>query len=424
MPSTEFLLTDEAALRKVYDDEYPGLIAKAKTELGEAVTLAPRVVEQAFVHLWAEREAITSPEQLRAVLHEDLHRSVVRALSRRAAAHRMGDRHGAHGNGHQAHEAHEDKDASWQRVLTGIHGTHDPASQAAAAAAAKHEAAAHVKQIAKRGSWKMPVLIGALALAGAFAAVWFLDKAGIEQAGERAVNAQDARPLSSGIAQRANVTLDDSTKALLAADSKLAVANGFNDELRAVKLDGAASFVVPATGENDLQVFARKAMIASRGASFLVRAYESDEAALIQVRAGTVSLRIGDAKQSLAAGQSLVVADDGTTRQPTAAELTQASSWIDGKLVVEGQPLRVALHELRRWFDADVKVIEPELFERPVTIRADLGATRDAIAQVEQTGGLRFERTQEMMIFKDTADVAQAGAPKAGAGQPRARGGR
>ena len=410
--STGVLLPDEAALRSIFDAEYPALLARARAELGEAHALAPRVVESAFAHAWLERAFVTSRDQLLATLGDDVQHGVARALSRRAAAHRFGEmRHSAsHATSHATQAAPDDPEASWTRVLGAIHG-HGADAHAAAARAAKHDAAAHVAQIAQPRSWKKPVLIGAAAVVAALLGMWTLDRLGAGQAAERAVNAPNARQHASNVGQLAVVTLDDGTRARLSADSRIAVPDGFGDRLRAIKLDGAATFEVAAGRSGTFQVFARRAVVTAQGTVFSVRAYEQDEAATITVASGTVRVRAGDAERELGAGAALVVGDDGTMREPTTVEVEEATAWMDGQLVIENRPLRLALPALRRWYGTDIKVIEPELLERPVRVRAATTATRDAIAQVEASGKLRFERTSAIMLFRDSADVAQAGAP-------------
>lgn len=412
--STGVLLPDEAALRSTFDAEYSALLARARAELGEAHALAPRVVESAFVHAWNERASIGSREQLLAMLGDDVHHGAARALSRRAAAHRFGEmRHSATNAVAQAsHTVPDDPEASWARVLSAIHG-HGADAQAAAARAAKHGTATHVAQIAKPRSWKKPVLIGAAAVVAALLGMWTLDRLSAGKAAERALNAPNARQHSSGIGQLAVITLDDGTRARLSADTRITVPEEFGDRLRAIKLDGAASFEVGAGRSGTFQLFARRAVVTAEGTAFAVRAYEQDESATITVSSGTVRVRAGEMERELGPGRALVVGDDGAMREPTPVEVEEATAWMDGKVVIENRPLRVALPALRRWYGTDIKVIDPELLERPVRVRATTTATRDAIAQVEASGRVRFERTEEIMLFRDSAAVAQAGKPTA-----------
>src|SRR5580765_2437941 len=83
-------LSDETALRRVFDAEYDGLMTSARSQLGEAASHAPRIVECAFVDAWGQRATIKSTQELKAFLDKEVQRGSARALSRRAAAHRFG----------------------------------------------------------------------------------------------------------------------------------------------------------------------------------------------------------------------------------------------------------------------------------------------------------------------------------------------
>jgi len=71
--SVSTLLSDETALRRAFDLEYTGLMASARSQLGEAESHAPRIVECAFVDAWGARASIGSNEQLKAFLVERVH---------------------------------------------------------------------------------------------------------------------------------------------------------------------------------------------------------------------------------------------------------------------------------------------------------------------------------------------------------------
>jgi ferric-dicitrate binding protein FerR (iron transport regulator) len=417
-------LADEAALRRAFDAEYPTLMEAARHRLGDAPQLAPRVVETAFAHAWLHRGALHSQDDLHAYLVDEVQHGAVRALSRRAAAHRFGDvaHHDRHVEAHPSpngeHAVTATPEESWGRIVHTIHVEgHSAEAHKASADMVRHEAAEHVAAIAKGGNWKVPVAIGAAAVVVSLGAFYWLDTKGREEALSRAVSQQDAREVSTGNGQLANVTLDDGTRVRLAADSRVRIPKDFSDELRGVKLDGASSFDVAADKEGDFQVFARNAVITAKGTSFLVRAY-ADEPVILQVREGAVSVRSGEERREVAAGQGLVVAENGALRAPSGAELEEATAWTDGKLTIVGRPLRSALPQLKRWYSVDIKVPDYKLLDRPVTVRTTTEATKEAIAQVEQSGRLQFAWVGENMTFKDapTPPAAQAGA--AGAKAP------
>src|SRR5215217_1236659 len=79
------VLPNPDALHKVFDAEFPNLLAQARQELGEAISLAPRVAEGAFVRAWDARGRLQTQDQLKQFLRDDVKSAAARALARRAA---------------------------------------------------------------------------------------------------------------------------------------------------------------------------------------------------------------------------------------------------------------------------------------------------------------------------------------------------
>src|SRR6185295_1099193 len=79
------------ALHKVFDAEFQNALDQARQELGEAVSLAPRVAEGAFVRAWDARARFQSMDDLKKFLRDDVKSAAARALSRRRAIQESGE---------------------------------------------------------------------------------------------------------------------------------------------------------------------------------------------------------------------------------------------------------------------------------------------------------------------------------------------
>jgi ferric-dicitrate binding protein FerR (iron transport regulator) len=401
-------LADESALHDAFLAEYPALAAEAKAELGsEAAALTPKVVEGAFVRAWDARARFRTPAELHQFLVEDVHHAAARALSRRAAAHRFAGHDAPQAKPATRPGAEIDMEQSWAHVVHALHGeAHSPQALADAAAHSRHEAAEHIAVIEKTGpAWKVVALVAVVVLA-LFAAVAGMNRLGADAKVASAVNAADARVVTSLPAQVGVVTLDDGSIVRLAPESKLSIPTGFGPELRAVKLDGAASFSVAPGQPRDLQVHTRNAVAVAKGTKFTVRDYESDGATTVVVQEGTVEVRQGEQKQPLAAGAGLVVAAGQAPRSATAGEADAASAWTTGTLSVTNRPLREVLPQLRRWYGLTVNVPQTALLERPVSFRASLDSSRQAIRGIEESTGLEFGYIGPNMVFREPAAAA------------------
>src|SRR6478609_11878184 len=104
-------LVDENALKRSFDLEFNAAIAEARSKLGDATSLAPRVVETAFVNVWQQRATLTAQDQFKNVLMTEIHHGAARALSRRHAA-------GRFGGGGASHSGSSTRD---EQTMTGTH---------------------------------------------------------------------------------------------------------------------------------------------------------------------------------------------------------------------------------------------------------------------------------------------------------------
>lgn len=401
-------LTDEAALHDAFVAEYPTLSAEARAELGaEAAALSPKVVEGAFVRAWDARAKFQTPAELHKFLIEDVHHAAARALSRRAAAHRFAGHEASHVK-HASHATDEiDMEQSWAHVLHALRGEpHSPQALAEAAALSRHEAAEHIAVIEKSVPvWKVVGVIVVVA-AVLFGAVTVMNRLGADSKIAAAVNAADARVVPSLPAQIAVATLDDGSTARLAPESKLSIPKGFGPDLRAVKLDGAATFQVAPGQPKNFQVHTRNAVIIAKGTKFTVRNYDGDSATTVVVHEGSVDVRVGDATHPVAAGGSMIAVTGQAPRVATTAEADAAAGWTAGTLAVDNRPLREVLPLMRRWYGLTVSVPHDTLLARPVTLRASLDSSRQAIRGIERSTGLEFGYIGPNMVFREPAAKA------------------
>lgn len=412
-------LPNEEALRLAFFARFSTMAAEARTALGDdAAALTPKVVEGTFVRAWDARSRITTPAQLDDFLNEDVHHAAVRALSRRAAVHRLADHEGLRA-AHDTPPAHApadvvlDPDASWPHVLRAIRGEgHSQHALDETAAIARHDAAGHIVDATREGTpWKM-IGIGVVALVAVLAIGYWVEKAGDDVNTTSAVNAPDARVVNAPPAQIGLVTLDDGSKVRLAPDSKLSIPTKFGPSLRAVKIAGAANFDVAKGGESEFRVYTGDAIVVAHGTSFSVRAYPEDSATTVVVSEGNVDVRTGKLVRPLEAGSALFIAQGQAPRIASPDEREEADGWRNGSLTITNRTLRDVLPQLKRWYNVDVKVPDSALLDRKVTFKASLDSSRQAIRGVEQSTGLQFGYQGQTMIFEEGNGKPSAGKQK------------
>lgn len=398
------LITDQKVLEKLFRQHYTRLLADAKNRLGDASHAAPRVVSKAFHLAWQDRKRFHSFEELDAFLGAQIHHGATREISRRAGLHRMESHEGLGGHAHTKHETHEmTVDEAWDRLEHTLQGG-APEAYKARASTARHEAAAHVKDLAKKTNWKPAIAVGVVGLAAVLGVMWFVDRAGADRLVTNALAAPDARHTEMGNMQIANVTLEDSTIATLAPQTRLTVPSRYGrNDIRAVRVEGATNFNVTQQFDKPFEVRVGDVAVLARGTVFTVRKYRDEDNVIVHVKQGNVDVKRGETLRNVPQGMALVVATDGAMRVPTSEEVQEAINWVDGNVTIAGRTLRYVLPQMKRWYGLDIKVPNMALLDRQVFLSAPANSQREAIASVEASGGLRFTYIGENMAFEDTA---------------------
>jgi ferric-dicitrate binding protein FerR (iron transport regulator) len=397
------LLGDELALKRVFDRDFGACLATARTQLGDAESQAPRIVQTAFVNAWNQRASFSSEDQLKSFLTEQISFGASRALSRRAAAHRFGT-HGGRDDvqttGSHSTSAAADATLSWNEISRALHGeVTSKDAHAAVATAGRHEAAEHMKSVAKKGQWKVPVTIGVLALATMAAGFFYLDKLGEGEAALQAVSSAAIQPIASQSGQIGSTTLADGSKVKMGPETKLFIPDEFPAKIRAVKVEGTVQFDV---AKQPLPFYAvvRKSQVIATGTSFVVSTFAPDSAFAVLVREGTVTVKTAKGEKALTANQTALV-KGGVIGELPDAEKAELFDWVDGKVSVTNQPLRNVMEQLVRWFNLDIKIPDASILDRPASFAVSLDSSRAAIAQVEKSANVKFAYEGDTKVFRD-----------------------
>jgi ferric-dicitrate binding protein FerR (iron transport regulator) len=300
----------------------------------------------------------------------------------------------------------------WSQIEKTIHGEgHSAEAHAAAATAGRHDAASHMKSVAKSRSWAPAIGIGVVALGIALAGAVYMNRLGEDDAILSAVSAQGIQPIASSPGQIGSLTLGDGSKMRIGPETKVFIPDGFPTKIRALKVDGTASFDVAAGQTLPFRVVAKRMQFIATGTKFVVSAYPNDSGASVQVLEGSVTAKAGKQIKAVTAGQSLVVTRD-SMRLPTDAERTEAFGWVDGQISVQHKQLRTVVEALTRWFNYDVKVPDLPLLDRDASFNVPLDSSRLAISQVEQSANIKFAYEGETKVFRDATGKVDKPKPK------------
>ena len=200
--------------------------------------------------------------------------------------------------------------------------------------------------------WGERVGVAALLLFGIVAATYFT-------VGEGRNAAAGNKVYATKKGQRATIRLVDGTQVRLNVDTKLAVAESFNDERRSVRLDGEAYFEVKSDSTRPFVVHTGEARIRVRGTKFNVLSYPDQNETAVAVTEGEVALQplqsVGADSTAVLHQQSLgVVSKEGLEPVRRGMRLDAQVAWMEGKLVFQDASLQEVERKLERWYGLEV----------------------------------------------------------------------
>jgi ferric-dicitrate binding protein FerR (iron transport regulator) len=388
---------DLGALEKLFRASYPALIAKAK-EVVDDDSAAARVVERLIPKLFAERANLTTPEELTSMMDGALHEASVRERSRLAGIRKRDDAKGSTSG--QAHSV----DEAWGKVVDAIKG---PTTEALAQAEQmkdklRHEAGGHIREMTKQAPLLGRVLAGVAFLGIVAAGGYFFAKSGEKGRLSRQIAAA-TKDIKTGTGQRGNVKMDDGSEAMFGAETRVTIPDEFNELARGIGLEGTADFT-PAANALPFQVLAGNVMFTAAGpAKFAIRRYKEDQYVIARVKEGELKVEVqepNESTQQMTAGQTLIIRPDGSTAQPTDAQLAEAFGYVDGTFAIDQKPLRETLAMIKRWYGTEMFLEDTTMGAAVVSMTAPLTSTTDAIKSIEVASGLNFGWEGQTMVLK------------------------
>ena len=209
--------------------------------------------------------------------------------------------------------------------------------------------------------------------------------------------------------QRASFRLPDGTKVILGVASTLRHPVTFAPGRREVEVEGEAYFEVAHEAGRAFVVRAGDIIAEDLGTEFIVRSYPEERGARVVVREGKVALHRASSPGAaggrvVQAGQLGRLAGDGTPVVET-ADTSAYFAWTDGRLVLDGVPLRDALPQLSRWFDLDFRLSYSTLGSVPLTTTLKTQPSPDVLNLLAASLGMRQVRQGRTVTFYPAAGV-------------------
>lgn len=378
----------ETALEQFFRANFEAITQEANEKL-EDIAVAQKVAASAFLDVWDRRAKLESPAHLASMLHDAVNGEAVHEQRRRAAAHHMA---GNHGKAHETAAVPETVDQWWAKVTGVLHAAHEDPAEAARKRAehSRHEAAAHMKKVARPKRTGFYVALVLLLAVAAGVPLWYFNKGADATKASQLLAHDDAKAMRSKDGQRGTVTMEDSTVVRLGSSSTVKYTASYPLDARAMQIIGSAAIKAPASN-TPLLVKVGNTWVDVSDAEFAGRSFPEDSSsAMLKVLSGTVTVRAGKEIQQLEAGKTLLVLSNGTLMDLSEDRAKFAFSWIDGEFVSQNQPLRKVLTEMKRIYALDIVPKDTSFLDRPVSMTANLDSTKAAIAALEAGGAVKI----------------------------------
>jgi len=203
-----------------------------------------------------------------------------------------------------------------------------------------------------------------------------------------------------------SLQLDDGTRITLGAASRLEHPRRFRGSAREVVLDGEAFFEVAHDARRPFTVRSGGALTRVLGTRFDVRGYGGEPVRVV-VESGRVRLR--SAAAGADTGVVLVRGDLGLAAPGRAAARQQGvdparyAGWREGRLDFDRAELAEVARELERWYGVRVRVADPALARRHLTLTLARAPLDEVLGAITLSLGARWSRTGNTILISPSS---------------------
>ncbi|MBL7972868.1 MAG: FecR family protein [Prolixibacteraceae bacterium] len=169
--------------------------------------------------------------------------------------------------------------------------------------------------------------------------------------------------------QISKMVLPDSTVVWLNSDSKVTYNSDFAVNNREINLSGQAFFKVTKNEKIPLKVFCNNLEVKVLGTMFDVSAYPNDKNISVVLESGKVEVQ--DSKKSfhyeLEPGEMVQYTRSSGKIYKEKVKPEKFISWKDGVLIFRDDPMNEVLAKLRRRYNIDIEVTQPDIYKSVFT---------------------------------------------------------
>ena len=212
----------------------------------------------------------------------------------------------------------------------------------------------------------------------------------------RSEDLAEMHDVTTGVGQRATLTLGDGSVIRLGVKSRLRFPRNFGEHSREFDLEGVAHFEVAPDSERPFIVRAAGSETTDLSTAFVVRAYPEDDAVQVVVTEGRVTLGVDSADAPeptlLAEGEMGRLTRGAAVPTVYAVDPSAYTDWMNGTLTFENTPLTEVALELERWYGLEIQLGDPSLAQETFTASFTPESFSEALSTLMTVLRLRSER--------------------------------
>ena len=197
------------------------------------------------------------------------------------------------------------------------------------------------------------------------------------------------------------ITLADSTKVYLSANSSISYPKQFTKDTREVKLKGEAFFEVAKENERPFIVITDQQTVRVTGTSFNIRAFSDESIIETTLVEGSVELSAKGNTILMKPGEQVSISKETGALNIKDTDINTFMSWKTGKYVFRDYPFEEIIKVLEKGFDTDIHVKNDQLKKRIYTMRFENGESLEKIIDlIRIEGKFNYYYENGVMIIK------------------------
>ena len=192
-----------------------------------------------------------------------------------------------------------------------------------------------------------------------------------------------------------SLELADGTKVWLNDNTTLRYPEEFSGGKREVFVDGEAYFEVKSNSRRPFIVRNPMMNTVVTGTRFNLNAYSEDQYFEATLLEGKIQLESGEQKVDMLEGQQIQYDVAKTEMISREVNTANSSAWIDGKLVIHNEKLKIALKKISRWYNVEFVVEDKSLTDDELTCTMEDEKLIQALDFVATALSVQFEVKKE-----------------------------